>query len=1055
MKILSYILSISIFFTSLPAGSQTLGPGEDPLYECRPRPTGDTERQTTKVRFLEDAGRLNDDRIRTKEQELTQTKAELEVAKARVQDTGSDARDSSVMDERQRLIDKVKMIQDELKALRTAQNLNAENLKMAQDTLHAQKERDKLTNSSIEIFTLTTGELERNSVAGSIADNSLQLMALATSGVNHLNCTASSDTASASYAIFKAAAAAYLTNNLSGVMDYENLAECVTKKALNPNEKKDVQYALIKRARDLFKEMEKHVTETLTSRTTDFELFNKALEYSMKEWAGKNARVETAFAAWQTADQNEQDAYNWWLGVMIAAITMSALTWVPFFGAIAALAAIALWAFWGASLVPKYNAAKRALKAAVLELKNSHQHTSLNCNYTDAKRWDLARELTQFDQYLAAKKLAKDAELKEEEARREQYKEQQYQNEKQEREKSGEKSSYLILKPKFLVSRPTWTDFFINKLFAQDEEVLGGAVTKIQDAYVKSTSTEGMKGSVATQGDSRSRIPQFTPGTPQGAAVVENLKRTFEAKKQAYDGVKVTVDKMYERLEALMKDYNDYANRMGKVAAKDPEIKCSNEWPFPYYRSVATANGYNWDASDAGKNWANTWRTKGCTRDNKNTLEQKQKAMSDYYNTITPFETMMNILELAMDQAELDYLTALQINEGADPSDPLNPNLTPQSREAAAYAGFLGKIKAEWKTSSINTEKNNFILVDRTTNWTLEKLLNEHAGARALPPNKKAGFSDAYTRYIYMQYAVDLVIKNMEMLNRAKALALGQALSYQELLNQADVKLGLDAVALPEVSLRVAKGKACLKTGGQADPACSCKARGTCSKFSFPTAVLHGSSKDQSSGIIEGYANDTFSGSEGARVSGEAVRRNAAATKSSIQEVKSTIINQRKTMGFKNTEIENTSNLLAASIQSDARRSAAAAVSPKTSTGRGARILALETKITPEKVSAALAATTAPKTFRKVPKTKKEKIEMGTLSIDEEGTGTEGEMDMEGLDLDLSGGGKVETKAKAAEISAEKPAGVEYDPSKTLWKLITKRYQKSAFPKLLKKKKQE
>jgi len=1044
-------LSISIFFTSLPAGSQTLGPGEDPLYECRPRPTGDTERQATKVKFLEDSARLSDDRIRTKEQELTQTKAELEVAKARVQDTSSGARDSSVMDERQRLIDKVKMIQDELKALRTAQNLNAQNLKMAQDTLHAQKERDKLTNSSIEIFTLTTGELERNSIAGSIADNSLQLMALATSAVNHLVCTPSSDTDSASYAIFKAASAAYLTNNLSNVMDYENLAECVTKKALNPNEKKDVQYALIKRARDLFKEMEKHVTETLTSRTTDFELFNKALEYSMKEWAAKNKRVEVGYAAWQTADQNEQDAYNWWLGVMIAAITMSALVWVPFFGAIAALAAIALWAFWGADLVPKYNAAKLALKDAVLELKISHQHTSLNCNYGDAKRWDLARELSQFDQYLAAKKLAKDAELAEEEARRQQYKEQQYQNEKQEREQSGVKSSYLILKPKFLVSRLSWSDFFINKLFAQDEEVLGGAVTKIQDAYVRSTSTETMKGSIATQGDSRSRIPQFTPGTPQGAAVVENLRRIFETKKQAFDGVKVTVDRMYERLEALMRDYNDYATRMGNVANGDPEIKCSNEWPFPYYR---TQNA-NWDSTPAGRNWANTWRTRGCTRDNKNTLEAKQTAMSDYYTTITPFETMMNILELAMDQAELDYLTALQINEGADPSDPLNPNLTPQSREAAAYADFLGKIKAEWKTSSINTEKNNFILVDRTTNWTLEKLLNEHAGARALPPNKKAGFSDAYTRYIYMEYAVDLIIKNMEMLGRAKALALGQALSYQELLNQADNKLGLDAVALPDASLRVVKGKACMKSGGQVDPACSCKARGTCSKFSFPTAVLHGSSKDQSTGIIEGYANDTFSGSEGARVSGEAVRRNAAATKASINEVKSTIINQRKTMGFQNTEIENTSNLLGASIQADARRSAAAAVSPKTSTGRGARILALETKITPEKVSAALAATTAPKKFRKAPLTKKEKIEMGILSIDEEVTGTEGEMEIEGLDLDLSGPGKVETKEKAAEVSAEKPAGVEYDPSKTIWKNITKRYQKSAFPRLLKKKKEE
>jgi hypothetical protein len=345
--------------------------------------------------------------------------------------------------------------------------------------------------------------------------------------------------------------------------------------------------------------------------------------------------------------------------------------------------------------------------------------------------------------------------------------------------------------------------------------------------------------------------------------------------------------------------------------------------------------------------------------------------------------------------------------------------------------------------------------VDRTTNWTLEKLLNEHAGARALPPNKKAGFSDAYTRYIYMEYAVDLIIKNMEMLGRAKALALGQALSYQELLNQADNKLGLDAVALPDASLRVVKGKACMKSGGQVDPACSCKARGTCSKFSFPTAVLHGSSKDQSTGIIEGYANDTFSGSEGARVSGEAVRRNAAATKASINEVKSTIINQRKTMGFQNTEIENTSNLLGASIQADARRSAAAAVSPKTSTGRGARILALETKITPEKVSAALAATTAPKKFRKAPLTKKEKIEMGILSIDEEVTGTEGEMEIEGLDLDLSGPGKVETKEKAAEVSAEKPAGVEYDPSKTIWKNITKRYQKSAFPRLLKKKKEE
>ncbi|MFI5391009.1 MAG: hypothetical protein ACHQYQ_06575, partial [Bacteriovoracales bacterium] len=550
MKILSYILSISIFFTSLPLLSQTLGPGEDPLYECKPKPTGDTERQTTKVKFLEDSGKLNDDRIKTKEQELAQTKKDLEVATAKVQKTDSKARDSAVMDERQRLIDKVKMIQDELEGLRRVQNMNAENLKMSQATLNAQKERDKLTNSSIEIFTLTTGELDKNSIAGSIADNSLQLMALATSAVNHLECTQGGDTGSASYSIFKAAAAAYLTNNLSGVMDYENLAECVTKKALNPNEKRDVQYSLIKRARDLFNEMEKHITETLTSRSTDFELFQKALEYSMNEWAAKNARVEAAFASYTAAIKNENDAYKWWLGVMIAA---AALTWFWF------PAAIALWAFWGASLVPKLAAARRALKFAEQELKKSHQHTFLNCNFADARRWDLARELTQFDKYLEAKKIAKDAELKEEEARKQQFKEQQYQNEKEEREKSGveEESSYLIFEPKFLVFKHSWVDFFINKLFAQDEEVLGGAVKKIQDAYVKSTSTEPMAGGISTQGDPRARIPQFTPGTPQGAAVVENLRKIFEQKKKAHDDLKVRVDAMYVRLDALMADYTD------------------------------------------------------------------------------------------------------------------------------------------------------------------------------------------------------------------------------------------------------------------------------------------------------------------------------------------------------------------------------------------------------------------------------------------------------------------------------------------------------------------
>jgi len=1063
LKILPYILSITVFFTSFPLDIYAqVGPGagEDPFYECRPRGENDTANQEQRVTTLQEQIRVQGETIKTKETEFTQAKAELEEASKRVQNTSKDNRDSSVMDAKQAAIDKVRRIENELKNLRSVQTVYTEDLANAQDTLLAIQERDRLTNSSIEIFNLTSGELDKNSIGGSIADTALQLMALATSAVNHLDCRPSSDTDAASYAIFQAAASVYLTNNIGSVMDYENLAECVTKKALSPTEKKDVQYSLLKRARDLFNEMSNHVTAVTESTENDLELFQKALQYAMNEWSKKIERVETKHGAMLAAKQNWQDAYNWQLGVMIAAIAMTALIWVPFFGwAVALPTSIALWAWWGADLRPKEIRKKREYKQSLSELRVAHQHTALNCNYAEAKRWDLARELRDMETYLAAKKRAEKAKKAELEARILLYKKLQQDQEKEREGSQAKPPTVFIFKPKIFNTKITWIDLFIESVFAQDEAVLGETLTKIQDAYVKSTSTDAIKGSMSTQQDARSRIPNFTPGTPEGARVVEDLRRQYEAKKQAYEAQKIVVDRMWVRQEAYMNDYNDYSSRFGEVAAKNPEIKCTYEWPIVWYRGIARAADppSNWDQSSAGRYYHELWRTKGCTTDNKNMLEAKQRTMEDYYNSIAPFEAILNAYETNMDQAELDYLTAQQINEGTT-GDPFADRLNPQSVTAAAYADFLGKIKGEWKTSSMNTEKDNFILVDRTSAWTLEKLLNEHPTIKNIAPNKRAGFGDAYTRYVYIQYAVDLVLKNLENLARAKSKALGQAMAYQELLSQADVKLDLDALALPTVSTALKKNKGCMKSEGgnsSADPSCSCKAKGTCSKFSFPTATLSGSSKDLSSGLIEDYANNTFSANEGARVSGGAVKRNAAATKKSIEETKSTIMEQRKSTGFENTNIENMSNMVSSSIQGDARRSAAAAISTKSSTGRLARILALEKKITPENVQAAFAATVKPSGTRKVaPQQKKRTLEMGELSIDESGTGTEGEMEGETLDWS-STETKKDTKPEAAQVSEDKPAGVEYDPSKTIWKNITKRYQKSAFPRLLKKKKVE
>ncbi len=1046
MKILPYILSITVFFTTLPTviyAQVGPGAGEDPFYECRPRGENDTALQDQRVKTLEEQIRVQNESIKTKDTEFTQAKAELEEASKRVQNTSKDNRDSSVMDAKQAAIEKVRRIENELKNLRAVQTVYTEDLANAQATLQAIQERDRLTNSSIEIFNLTSGELDKNSIGGSIAETALQLMALSTSAVNHLNCRPSSDTDAASYAIFKAAASVYLTNNIGSVMDYENLAECVTKKALSPTEKKDVQYSLIKRARDLFNEMANHVTAVTDSTESDLELFNKALEYATNEWSKKIERVETKHGAMLTAKQNWDDAWNWQFGVKMAAIALSvAIFWVPHLIPVM----IGLWAWWGADLRPKEIRTKKEYKKSLNELRVAHQHTALNCNYGEAKRWDLAKELRDMETYLAAKKRAEQAKKAELEARILLYKKLE-QEQENEREGSEAKPTGYIFKPILFNTKITWIDLFIESVFAQDEALLGETLTKIKD-------------SMANQQDSQSRIPNFTPGTPEGARVVADLKRQYELKKQAYDSQALLVSKMYERMEAYMADYNDYASKFGDVAAKNPEIKCTYEWPIVWYRGLASAANppSNWDQSPAGRAMNELWRTKGCSTDNKNTMEGKQKTMEDYYNSIAPFEEILNAYERNMDQAELDYLTAQQINEGTT-GDPLADRLNPQSVTAAAYADFLGKIKGEWKTSSMNTEKDNFILVDRTSTWTLEKLLNEHPTIKNIAPNKKAGFGDAYTRYVYIQYAVDLVIKNLNNLARAKSQALGQALAYQELLSQADVKLNLDALALPTVSRVIAKNKGCMKSEGgssSADPSCSCKAKGTCSKFSFPAATLSGSSKDLSSGLIEDYANNTFSANEGARMSGNAVKRNAAATRKSIEETKSTILEQRKSTGFENTNIENMSNMVSSSIQGDARRSAAAAISTKSSTGRLARILALEKKVTPENVQAAFAATVKPSGARKVaPQQKKPTLEMGELSIDESGTGTEGEMELETMDFGSTTGTKKDTKPEAAQVSEDKPAGVEYDPSKTLWKNISKRYQKSAFPRLLKKKKVE
>ena len=1026
----------------------------DIFTKCRTKVERNQERKENDLKLLEEANSLHTDEIKTKEVELAEKVKQLEAAKKKEQKQGSkdnvkDLKDTTVIDERQRLIEEVKKLEKELVVLRKKSDKIAQDLEQTQKDLLAEREEEKLKSPPFKIFELTTQELDSQSVAGSAAESNMQMMALSTSLVNYLDCRNASDTMSKSYYVLRAAASVYLTNFLGESIDYTQVGECIVNEALEPHEEKDKQIALLRKARNLYAEMVKHIEKSNEARTDALSLFSKALQFAVEEWSQKKARVASGWAMYSTAKKNYDDAYKKYRDVLIAASVLMGIGAANILWGGYVLIAIAtgLYIWMGVELIPKKNKARTELSETKKELKLGHEHTYLKCNYHEARNWDLAEELKKYEELAA------------------------YQEEQKKKEEEEEEGNTTYFKNHFkgMLGNPV-LDFLFTPAFAQDEILLKKTIQDIKGQYEK-TSEEDLKGGLGSEYTSSVNIPPNVRGEPAGDAIVKSYEKKYLAQKKQFKKQEAILKGHYDKYNEQQSILGKLNDDLGEVASKEPYIPCEYEWPITWYKtyqySICTGSGDDKKCSSTAywtkakeKSWREKWRKYGCSTDNKNKIEAQEKVVQDIWNVIDPLENILEIFEKAMDQAEIDWYTAMNINETGSPEgDPNIEKPDPKTRIGHSYLKFISKIKAEWMTSAIDVKRDNNIVIDMLSDSDLERLLNEHNDLKALPDNKKAGLSDAYTRYIYTQYAHNLLIKNIAMMGTSYQLAADHLAAFQNLLADAEAKLGLDAMAMPDqLPQELVRKPSCAKTAGggiSADPSCSCKAKGNCAKIDFPSAVLWSGKKGDSGAVFRDYTNSTLSGdAKGARVSGSAIKRNAAAVRGRIEDGKTSILKAQKKAGYQPTNFNNITAGLESSINKLSNRNAVAATTSDSSLTRRIRRAALIDKVT-EKDKVLTIPTSKKITRAKRKKATKRKPRPGegmNLGIDETDLELEGELEVESLDF---GSGGIKKSAKVDKASTkEKRKGVVEDNTRSLFEIVTRRYKRSGYPRLLKKKKE-
>ncbi|TDJ07703.1 MAG: hypothetical protein E2O68_03105 [Deltaproteobacteria bacterium] len=1066
MNTIYYLLIYSLLFTSLPTMGQS-DPNQDKLDQvernrqktrdrsdfekdakgteldvfskCRLEVDRSREKEDRNLKFLQESSTLMTKKVKDQEKKIAELKKKIDVLSKKNVDLGGKSRDTSVIDERMALSKQMEAEQKLLVKYRSEKETTAVKLAEAEKDALDAREVEKLKTSSFKIFELTTQELNSSSIAGQVAETNMRMMALATAAVNHLECRTSSDVVSKAYYVLRAASSVYMTNFLGETMDYEKMAECLTNEGLNPEEVGDEQVALLRKARNLYAEMKLYIEESLRGRKNSLILYQEAYKFGLEEYAAKKARVTEGYALYKQDLKNYNDAKKKAKNVMIAGAALMAAGAAPFMWWMIPIGA-ALLAWYGFDLLPKRNDARRILNASQKELKLAHDHTYLKCNYRDAKRWNLTAEMDKFEEMIK----------KEEEAAKE----------KEEREKTTYHNPRELLK--FVSGNFDLMDLLFPPAIAQDTTELRKAVLDAAKFGKDAEYQEDLKG--GTVEEYKTVVPSnFKPGTPAGATMVKDYEKRYKDHKKIYDDQLKIVNEWFEKYKIQALKQEELVEKFGDVADGDPYIVCWYEFPWDRFRS------WYWYVSDedngrSGYNAARArmqvqWDKYGCTTENKKKIADQKAVLDSIWRIIEPQNLMLDIFEAALDKAEIDWLNLLALHEAGLPEGEHDKDEDKTyGRLGASYLKFISMIKAEWQTSALDVKRDNYMMIDYQSDSDVERMLIEHDKFKKVDDNRKAGLSDPYTRMIYLDYAMRMNIKVIEQMNKGYQLAADHLAAFQNLLADAEAKLGLDSTSMPDqIPALKPKTSCAMPDGGgiKADPACSCRQKGNCRKISFPSSVVYSGKKEKSGAIFRDYTNAIMSGdTAGARANSEAMKRGAAKSRKTAQDTKKSINNLQRKSGASVTDFDNLSPGLSSSINDLAHSNATGAIGTDSSLSRSIRRRALKDKMD-EKDKDPIGATAPVKRVAraKPKKAKKKGPKMGEgmdLGIDESDLELEGDLEG-GLDFG-SGGVKKTAKVDKASIK-EKRQGVVEDDTRSIWDIVTRRYKRSGYPRLLKKKK--
>ena len=300
------------------------------------------------------------------------------------------------------------------------------------------------------------------------------------------------------------------------------------------------------------------------------------------------------------------------------------------------------------------------------------------------------------------------------------------------------------------------------------------------------------------------------------------------------------------------------------------------------------------------------------------------------------------------------------------------------------------------------------------------------------------------------------------MMGKGYQLASDHLAAFQNLLADAEAKLGLDSTSMPDQAPALKPKTSCsMPDGGglKADPACSCRAKGNCAKISFPKAVVYSGKNERSGAVFRDYTNDTMSGdTAGARANSDAIKRAAAKSRKDTQDAQNSINNLQRKRGTSVTDFNNLSSGLGSSINNLAHSNASNSVGRDSSLSRAIRRRALQDKMDEKDKNPIGATAPVKRVARAAPKKKAKKKgpKMGEgmdLGIDESELGLEGDLVGEGLDFSGTRSKKAAKIDKASK--KEKRQGVVEDDTRSLWDIVTGRYERSGYPRLLKKKKKK